>query len=194
MSVEAIAIALHHSRATGTAKLVLIGIANHDGDGGAWPAVDTLAKYAGVHRRNVQRALERLEQLGEIRRIIGAGGDHSIADHMKPNLYRMLLACPATCDHTRNHRTSRSLELAPFTELLTGVAVAPPPDASATGRGGGSATRTVPINQPLRQRREVVDLNARARELDLCEGCGRPFRSGTQHGRLCRDCRQEQRA
>ena len=31
MSVEAMAIALHHSRATGTVKLVLIGIANHDG-------------------------------------------------------------------------------------------------------------------------------------------------------------------
>jgi DNA-binding GntR family transcriptional regulator len=80
MSVESMAIALHHSRAKGTAKLVLIGIANHDGDGGAWPSVDTLAKYAGVHRRNVQRALQQLEELHEIEIVRNGGGDHSIAD------------------------------------------------------------------------------------------------------------------
>lgn len=107
MSVEALAIALHHSRATGAAKLVLIGIANHDGDGGAWPAVATLAKYAKTDRRNVQRYLNRLEEWGEIRRLISQGGDHSTPDHRRPNLYRFTLGCPHDCDRTKNHRTKR---------------------------------------------------------------------------------------
>src|SRR6218665_1834088 len=104
MSVESLAIALHHSRARGAAKLVLIGIANHDGDGGAWPAVATLARYAGVTERNVQKALAALESLGEIRRLVSSGGDHSTADHMKPNLYQFLLRCPSNCDRSARHR------------------------------------------------------------------------------------------
>lgn len=102
------AIALHHSRASGTAKLILIGIANHDGDGGAWPSVATLARYAGgVNRRNVQRGLERLEQLGEIRRGFRAGGTAETPEHLRPNLYYFMLKCPPHCDHTSQHRDSR---------------------------------------------------------------------------------------
>ncbi|MET0725943.1 MAG: helix-turn-helix domain-containing protein [Leifsonia sp.] len=129
MSVESLAIALHHSQATGTAKLVLIGIANHDGDGGAWPSVATLARYAGgVDTRNVQRALDKLIRLGEVRKEIQAGGDERVPDHRKPNLYRFLLACPHNCDRTRNHRT-RHQEL-----FSDGVADTPPGVASAGGR------------------------------------------------------------
>ena len=60
MSIESIAVCLHHSRATGTDKVVLLGIANHDGDGGSWPAIATLAKYANVNERNTQKSIERL--------------------------------------------------------------------------------------------------------------------------------------
>lgn len=190
MSIESVAIALHHSQATGTAKIVLIGIANHDGDGGAWPTVDTLARYANVTRRNAINAINRLEELHEIKRVYGAGGDHSVADSRRPNLYRFLLSCPASCDHTKNHRTSRQVEL--LDDLSTGVSVATPHVGSDTGGGVGSDTQTVPVNQPPRQRREAVVLNVRARvsEPDVCDGCKRPFRAGTQHGLLCRDCRQ----
>ena len=91
MSVESMAIALHHSRSKGTAKVVLLGIANHDGDGGAYPTVATLAKYANVSRANVQKALTKLESLGEIRRDVQAGGSHDAAEYLRPNLYRFLL-------------------------------------------------------------------------------------------------------
>ncbi len=104
MSVESMTIALHHSRATGTVKLVLLGIANHDGDGGAWPSIATLAKYAAVTPRNAQKAIQQLERLGEIRRHVGAGGTHLTADHMRPNLYQFLLRCPPTCDRSSRHR------------------------------------------------------------------------------------------
>lgn len=130
MSVEQMAIALHHSRAKGTARLILIGIANHDGDGGAWPSVATLAKYAGItDRRNVQRALASLESLGEIRRLVSAGGDHSMADYMRPNLYRVLLRCPPGCDRSAQHRMPKD---DPAPDLWKDPpAYSPPPGESA---------------------------------------------------------------
>lgn len=106
MSAEAWAIALHHTRAkTATVKLVLLGIANHDGDGGSWPAVSTLAQYAVTSPRTVQRAVDELERLGEIKRHVQAGGTRHTADHRRPNLYEFLLRCPPDCDRTKNHRT-----------------------------------------------------------------------------------------
>jgi hypothetical protein len=138
------AIALNHSRATGTAKVVMLGIANHDGDGGAWPTVATLAGYANVDSRRVQAALKRLEELGEIRRVVQQGGDHSIADSRRPNLYRVLLQCPADCDRTAQHRTSRRRGALP---MLDGVMIPSPGDDSVTGRGDDSVTQTSPVNQ-----------------------------------------------
>ena len=104
MSVEALAVVLHHSRARGTAKLVLIGIANHEGDGGSWPSVGTLATYANVDRSNVQRALDALEKLGEVHRGTQGGGTRSTPDWDRPNLYRVLVKCPPNCDRTTAHR------------------------------------------------------------------------------------------
>lgn len=106
MSIESVAIALHHSRARGTAKLVLIGIANHDGDGGAWPSLATLAKYAGVDPRNVRKALRELEALGEIRTHIQAGGTGQGPAYERPNLYDFLLCCPTDCDRSTRHRVT----------------------------------------------------------------------------------------
>lgn len=131
MSVESIAIALHHSRAKGTAKLVLIGIANHDGDGGAWPSVATLAAYAACDARSVQRALATLVNLGEVHREVQAGGDHRVPEHRRPNRYRFLLECPPQCDRTRNHRTSRHAAI--LDENLDRVTPVSPGDASVTG-------------------------------------------------------------
>ena len=109
MSIEAMTIALHHSRASGVARLVLIGIANHDGDAGSWPTVQTLAKYANVSVRTVQRAIGDLEELGEIIVHKNAGGTHRHRDDRRPNLYEVVLACPATCDGTKNHRSANTI-------------------------------------------------------------------------------------
>ena len=104
MSVESVAIALHHSRAKGSAKLVLIGIANHDGDGGAFPKIATLAKYANIHPRNVVKCLNTLGALGEIIIHQNAGGTLKTPDSVRPNLYEFILSCPDDCDRTKNHR------------------------------------------------------------------------------------------
>ena len=104
MSVESLAIVLHHSRARGTAKLVLVGIANHDGDGGAFPKIATLAKYANVHPRRVMEALKALGELGEIIIHQNDGGTARTPEHVRPNLYELVLECPPECDRTKNHR------------------------------------------------------------------------------------------
>lgn len=100
-------VVLHHSRAKGTVKLVLIGIANHAGDGGAWPTVDTLAHYANVEPRAVQKALTKLVSLGEVRVHVQAGGTHDMDDSRRPNRYDILVECPTSCDRTMNHRDDR---------------------------------------------------------------------------------------
>ena len=100
------AIALNHSRARGTTKLVLLGIASHDGDAGAFPKVATLAKYANVHPRRVQASIASLVELGEIAVDTKAGGMRDIPDHLRPNLYHFTLRCPAGCDGTSSHRVA----------------------------------------------------------------------------------------
>lgn len=163
MSIESLAIALHHSRATGATKLVLIGIANHDGDGGAWPSIATLAKYAGVDRSNVQRAIKKLEQLHEVRRFVQAGGDHRVAEHQRPNRYQFLLACPADCDRTSQHRTrADSVVELPIDEISTGAALARPGGAGAA-RGAALARPKPSLNQTTRDK-EVSYVPNRAGE------------------------------
>jgi hypothetical protein len=66
MSIEAVSLVLNKSKATGRAKLVLIGIANHLGDQGAWPSIATLARYANASERSVKRDIQELIALGEL--------------------------------------------------------------------------------------------------------------------------------
>lgn len=142
MSVECLAIALHHSRARGTAKLVLLGIANHDGDGGAWPSVATLARYANVHPRKVQEALGRLRDLGEVIVHPQAGGLAGHDDAMRPNLYRVVLSCPVDCDRTPQHRT-KQLRL-----VVDPVPKSAPPAGIGTPPVPVSAPDPVPVSAP----------------------------------------------
>jgi hypothetical protein len=67
MSIEAVSLVLNQSRATGRAKLVLLGIANHLGDQGAWPSISTLARYANASERSVKRDIQELVHLGELK-------------------------------------------------------------------------------------------------------------------------------
>jgi hypothetical protein len=104
MSIESMAICLHHSKASGSDKLVLLGIANHDGDGGSWPAIATLAKYANISERGVQKCLERLVGLGEVAKYENMGGNINTRLDRRPNRYVLLVNCPNDCDRTTQHR------------------------------------------------------------------------------------------
>lgn len=93
MSVESISNVLNSDLTVSpTAKLVLVGIANHDGDGGAWPSVATLARYAGVSTRSVQYRLTELTEAGLIVVHKNAGGTSRTPGHSRPNLYEITLA------------------------------------------------------------------------------------------------------
>ena len=170
MSNESVAIALRHSRATGAAKVIMIGIANHDGDGGSWPSIATLAGYANVDERSAQRAVAKLVALGEIRRHEGRGGTATTPDHRRPNLYEVIIECPSWCDRSKHHRdTRRASRVTPalpgLETLSTGVTPASPGDASVTGRGDASVTRNSPSNYP-----RLIEKNSRvrARERERC--------------------------
>lgn len=107
MSVRCIARVLHHSRARGTDKLVLVALANYANDEGtAWPTVSTLAAHANVTARAVQGSLARLVGSGELLVHRQAGGAPDLPADQRPNLYRLCIECPAGCDGTTNHRVS----------------------------------------------------------------------------------------
>ena len=108
MSIESMAACLHHSKASGSDKLVLLGIANHDGDGGAWPSITTLAKYANISERSVQKCVDKLIELNEITRHINKGGNENTRGDRRPNRYEILVRCPQECDGTTRHGVNRS--------------------------------------------------------------------------------------
>jgi Helix-turn-helix domain len=186
MSVEALTVALHHSRATGTARLVLLGIANHDGDGGSWPAIATLAKYAGgVDRKTVKRAIDKLEELHEVEQLDREGGDRFTPDHLRPNLYRFLLTCPPTCDRTTQHRTKRGAGTYIPEQLDLSTPGAPTPRGSAapgapTPRGEGAPTPPEPSLEPNPLDRAVEPTTERA---SVCSITGDAHEVSARYGR-----------
>lgn len=91
MSVESISAALSIPDLTPALKLLLVGIANHDGDGGAWPSVDRLAGYTCVTPRQVQRLLRQLEELGLVETMVQEGGAPWTRGDRRPNRYRLLI-------------------------------------------------------------------------------------------------------
>ena len=88
MAIEIVSAVLNQSKATGRAKLVLLGIANHQGEQGAWPSIATLARYANASERSVKRDIQELIDLGELRVEINAAPGDS---QYKTNRYWVLL-------------------------------------------------------------------------------------------------------
>lgn len=91
MSVEAISKVLNYSKAKGSQKLVLIGIANHHGDEGAWPSIKTLARYSNLSERRVQQMIRELAEMGELKIEECQGGGFR---QYKTNRYWILTETP----------------------------------------------------------------------------------------------------
>lgn len=191
MSVEAMAIALHHSRAKGATKLVLVGIANHLGDGGSWPSMTTLAKYGNVSRDQARKCVQQLEKLHEVERDVNGGGSWRIAEHERPNRYEFKLKCPGlpTCDGSLNHRDPRRHRV----PLLTLEAAPEAVDNTPPRNGGGVAAEGTPPSQrrdepPLNQDTtadQSPHLGNRARA--SCPS-GIPEHRWNRRHRFCADC------
>lgn len=185
MSLAEIAIAAYHSRAKGTAKLVLLAIADHSTDAGAYPSVRTLTRWANVADRNVRKALRELEELGEIRTILHGAPDHRVPEWRRHNVYEFLLTCPPTCDGSGRHRDIQARRTEALTITSAGVLL--PPDASVPTPGDNPGVLLTPpdasvptpltpasplkhlTKQPPRLRKETQVI---AREPKLSAICG----------------------
>lgn len=66
MSIEAMQAVWRYSASHGRARLVLLAIADHQGEIGAWPSIATLAKMVNASERSVQRDLRELAEMGEL--------------------------------------------------------------------------------------------------------------------------------
>jgi hypothetical protein len=55
------------SHSTGRARLVLLAIADHQGELGAWPSIATLARMTNASERSIKRDIQELVELGELR-------------------------------------------------------------------------------------------------------------------------------
>jgi hypothetical protein len=66
MSIQIMQAVWQHSRSTGRARLVLLAIADHQGEIGAWPSIATIATMVNSSERSVQRDIQELVDLGEL--------------------------------------------------------------------------------------------------------------------------------
>lgn len=73
MTVQDMATVFERSTSSGNTRLVLLAIANHHGERGAWPSVDRLASEANVSRRTVQRAIAEAVEIGELEVLANEG-------------------------------------------------------------------------------------------------------------------------
>lgn len=67
MSIEIMNAVWRQSRADGRARLVLLAIADHQGELGAWPSIQTLSRMVNASERSVQRDIQHLQQIGELK-------------------------------------------------------------------------------------------------------------------------------
>jgi len=66
MSIEVMNAVWQHSKADGRARLVLLAIADHQGEMGAWPSIQRLSKMVNASERSVQRDIQYLQKIGEL--------------------------------------------------------------------------------------------------------------------------------
>lgn len=133
MSISSLTLGLYHSQATYSTRLVLLAIANFEGEHGAYPSHETIGRLAGgLNRRTVQRAIDELIELGELTEVRREG---------ITNLYKVAIICPDDCDRSSNHRrktgggaeTAGGLETAGGSGVQTaGDAVSRPPEPLVT--------------------------------------------------------------
>jgi hypothetical protein len=88
MSIEVMTAVWNHSKASPAAKLVLLAIADHQGERGAWPSEATLARVTGMSERSVRRKVVELVELGELSVEVNAAPSQT---QYKSNLYWVLV-------------------------------------------------------------------------------------------------------
>ena len=90
----------NHSKASPAAKLVLLAIADHQGERGAWPSEATLARVTGMSERSVRRKVVELVELGELSVEVNAAPSQT---QYKSNLYWVLVGRVDTSGNQGGH-------------------------------------------------------------------------------------------
>lgn len=112
MSIEIMNAVWRESRADGRARLVLLAIADHQGELGAWPSIQTLSRMVNASERSVQRDIQHLQQIGELKvetQSAPVGGQY------RSNLYWVIL--PGVTDRASGVTKNAS----GVTDLASGV-------------------------------------------------------------------------
>lgn len=111
MSIEAVSAVLHHSQSSGTARAVLTAIAWHIGEHpeeGCYPSQKRLAELSGCSKRQVQRAIEKLNESGEL--LVASHDGAGYRPDRITNRYWLTIECPEQCDSTLMHRAVDNFE------------------------------------------------------------------------------------
>lgn len=66
MGIQVMNAVWRHSKSQGRQRLVLLAIADHQGELGAWPSIATLSTMANASERSIQRDIKALAELGEL--------------------------------------------------------------------------------------------------------------------------------
>ena len=128
MSIEVSNAVWKYSKSVGRARLVLLAIADHQGEIGAWPSIKTLATMVNASERSVQRDISELVELGELRVEVQNAPTNR---QYKSNLYWVTL--PGVTDYAPGVTDSDS----GVTESTPGVTAV------------GALTITKPLLEPL---------------------------------------------
>lgn len=88
MSISVMNAVWQHSKSDGRARLVLLAIADHQGEIGAWPSIATIAKMVNSSERSVQRDIQHLQNIGELKVEVQ---NAPTRNQYKSNLYWIML-------------------------------------------------------------------------------------------------------
>lgn len=135
MSIEISNAVWRTSQSVGRARLVLLAIADHQGEIGAWPSIETLAKMVNASERSVQRDIAELVELGELIKHEQAAPSRG---QYKSNLYWVNLP---SVSHLISGVTDGDSGV---TELTSGVT-----ELQSGVTAGGALTLTRTITKPL---------------------------------------------
>lgn len=181
MSVQAIAWVLDHSQARGSARCVLISIANHVGpDGSGWVHVRRVCAEANCSHGTYARAVQEAEARGELRREVHGGGSARMHDAHRPNLWTF----PALAGEVPEPRDREQTQAGPSQDVTDVFAAW----VEATGRDAArtrlTAQRRKKVEARLREGYNVAELASAVRGISLSAWHGGDNDNGVRYDDL----------
>ena len=120
MSIEIQNAVWRESKSSGRARLTLLAIADHQGEIGAWPSIETLARMVNASERSVQRDIKELADLGELIVLVQQAPSRG---QYKSNLYWVNLPSVAKASGVTKTRAGVTELTSGVTDLASGVTV-----------------------------------------------------------------------